>query len=80
MGAKFWYKETKGKAGRTVLSKEHKELFQAKSIVCIEYDDLNDKQQRDIFQVFSIAWQLSSLPNAQSQKVQMGVPLSPAGA
>lgn len=80
MGAKFWYKETEGKAGRTVLSKQHKELFRAKSLVCIEYDDLNDKQQRDIFQVFSITWHPSSLPNTQLQKVQMGVPLSPAGA
>lgn len=29
-------------------------MFQAKVFICIEYDELDDTQERDIFQVFSV--------------------------
>lgn len=79
MGKKFWY-ETNGKKTRPALPEIFKILFRVRTLLCVEYDDLGNERERNMFQVFSILSlsHLGSLINAP-QRVQLGVPLAPAG-
>lgn len=42
----------KGKTARKLLPEKYRSLFENKMIVCIEYEGLNDDQEREMFQVF----------------------------
>lgn len=58
-GEKLWYKDV-GQSTRTrkILPEKYRRLFANKQIVCVEYQDITDSDEREIFQV-SMA-QLSS--------------------
>ncbi|KAF7791991.1 hypothetical protein EIP86_003018 [Pleurotus ostreatoroseus] len=55
---KYWYLQ---QAKKTLLPESYRRQFSAKQIVCVEYEELTDDQEREIF-----------------QRVQLGVPLTPA--
>jgi hypothetical protein len=42
----------KGKTARKLLPEKYRSMFENKMIVCIEYEGLNDDQEREMFQVF----------------------------
>jgi D-hexose-6-phosphate mutarotase len=46
----YWYKKSELHAG-PLLSKRLQRYFQYKLIQCVEYDNLNEEQEREIFQV-----------------------------
>ena len=49
--AKFWYQDTQaGSKSCTLLPEKYRRLFSNKQIVCIEYMDINDRDEREIFQ------------------------------
>ncbi|KAA1476439.1 hypothetical protein DENSPDRAFT_843400 [Dentipellis sp. KUC8613] len=48
-GKKYWYKHA-GPGRRALLPKHLLQTFANKQIVCVEYDDLTDDQEREIFQ------------------------------
>ena len=48
---KHWYKQMKGKTARKQLPEKYRIQFENKTIVCIEYEGLNDDQEREMFQV-----------------------------
>ena len=43
----------KGKTARKILPEKYRVQFENKTIVCIEYEGLNDDQEREMFQVCS---------------------------
>lgn len=45
----------RGKTARKLLPEKYRNLFENKMIVCIEYEGLNDDQEREMFQVFFIS-------------------------
>ena len=45
----------KGKTARKLLPEKYRSMFENKMIVCIEYEGLNDDQEREMFQVFFIS-------------------------
>ncbi|KAJ7594610.1 hypothetical protein C8J56DRAFT_927181 [Mycena floridula] len=50
-GEKLWYKNSStASKGRTLLPEKYRQLFANKQIVCVEYQDLTDAAERDIFQ------------------------------
>ena len=54
-GEKLWYKDvqTMGKTSRArrLLPEEYRKTFANKQIVCVEYQDITDADEREIFQV-----------------------------
>ena len=54
-GEKLWYKDvqTIGKTSRArrLLPEEYRKTFANKQIVCVEYQDITDADEREIFQV-----------------------------
>lgn len=80
-GDKYYYKNsTASKSGRSmILSEKYRRLFANKQIVCIEYQDLPDTDEREIFQVGSLSSGCSFKLIASSQRVQLGMALTPAG-
>ena len=49
--AKYWYKKLGGKRQGSSLSEKYKRLFANKQIVCIEYEELSEQNEREIFRV-----------------------------
>ncbi|KAG7442581.1 uncharacterized protein BT62DRAFT_935886 [Guyanagaster necrorhizus] len=51
-GRKYWYRDHPGVPGRqkTILPESLRRIFANKQIVCVEYSDLTDDGERDIFQ------------------------------
>ncbi|KAG6336424.1 hypothetical protein ID866_2667, partial [Astraeus odoratus] len=47
---KLWYKSSASNPKRKVLPQHFKTLFSNKQVVCVEYSDLSDEQEREIFQ------------------------------
>jgi hypothetical protein len=47
-----WYKDvsTKG-ASRKILPEKYRKMFRNKQIVCVEYQDITDSDEHEIFQV-----------------------------
>jgi hypothetical protein len=43
----------KGKTARRMLPEKYRAQFESKTIVCIEYEGLNEDQEREMFQVVS---------------------------
>ena len=41
----------KGKTARKMLPEKYRSMFENKAIVCIEYEGLNNDQEREMFQV-----------------------------
>jgi len=62
-----------------ILSEKYRRLFANKQIVCIEYQDLPDTDEREIFQVGSPPFGCLFKLTAGSQRVQLGMALTPAG-
>lgn len=54
-GEKLWYKDVqvtgKGSRARRLLPDDTKKIFANKQIVCVEYQDITDADEREIFQV-----------------------------
>jgi hypothetical protein len=53
-GEKFWYKDVqtgKGSRARRLLPEEYRKTFANKQVVCVEYQDITDADEREIFQV-----------------------------
>jgi len=46
----MWYKNSAGQS-RKILPDQYKKRFANKQIVCVEYDNLDGDQEREIFQV-----------------------------
>ncbi|KAF8646279.1 hypothetical protein AX16_007288 [Volvariella volvacea WC 439] len=51
-GEKLWYKDVGNKGGRAkrLLPDKYRRLFANKQIVCVEYQDITDNDEREIFQ------------------------------
>jgi len=79
---KYWYKlnaaNQTGRASR-ILPERYRRLFSNKQIVCIEYQDLPDSEEREIFQVSAYAPCSVISLLIQVQRVQLGMALTPAG-
>ncbi|KAJ3556857.1 hypothetical protein NM688_g1792 [Phlebia brevispora] len=58
---RYWYKQTSKGSRKAMLPDQYCQAFRNKQIVCVEFDELNEDQEREIF-----------------QRVQLGVPLTPA--
>jgi hypothetical protein len=52
-GQKYWYKITGASTGKAkkLLPPQYRKIFAQKQIVCVEYDNITDSNERDIFQV-----------------------------
>lgn len=54
-GKKYWYKSSgttqSGRGQLLLLPERYRRLFANKQVVCIEYQDLPDSDEREIFQV-----------------------------
>lgn len=55
-GEKLWYKDVQTTGGRhsrarRLLSDEYRKTFANKQIVCVEYQDITDADEREVFQV-----------------------------
>lgn len=65
---KLWYKSLGKSEGsgrrRTVLPDKYRTMFANKQIVCVEYQDLTDGDERDIFQVRILLHHRSPSTNA----------------
>ncbi|KAG7442576.1 uncharacterized protein BT62DRAFT_935881 [Guyanagaster necrorhizus] len=51
-GRKYWYRDHPGVPGKqkNILPESLRRIFANKQIVCVEYSDLTDDGERDIFQ------------------------------
>jgi hypothetical protein len=47
---KYWYKQKAGKSGKQ-LPPKYKRMFSNKQIVCIEYMEISEDNEREIFRV-----------------------------
>jgi hypothetical protein len=47
---KYWYKQKEGKPGKQ-LPPKYKRMFANKQIVCIEYMEISEDNEREIFRV-----------------------------
>ena len=54
-------------------------MFANKQIVCVEYEELNADQEREIFQVFVMHIPWTNADKEFLKRVQLGVALTPAG-
>lgn len=55
-GEKLWFRDdpsesSKSAAKRKILPEKYRTMFSNKQVVCVEYSDLTDGDERDIFQV-----------------------------
>lgn len=67
-------------AGRKVLPENLRKNFANKQIVVVEYDNLTDDEQREMFQVRKFPFHLMICsPDFEIQRVQLGMALTPAG-
>jgi hypothetical protein len=57
---KFWYKQKAGKPGKQ-LPPKYKRMFSNKQIVCIEYMEITEDNEREIFRVRYLLPNLLSL-------------------
>lgn len=75
---KYWCQERAGEK-RAILPKPLLAALSNKQIVCVEYDNLTDDQEREIFQVGHSDSLTLILSLTGRQRVQLGVALTPAG-
>ncbi|KAF9220669.1 hypothetical protein BS17DRAFT_786932 [Gyrodon lividus] len=68
-GEKYWYKSTagsqSGRSPRMLLPDKFRRLFANKQIVCIEYQDLPDSEEREIFQRVQLGMALTPAEKLQ---------------
>lgn len=80
---KYWYKSNAanqtGHSAGYILPERYRRIFANKQIVCIEYQDLPDSEEREIFQVSPYTSHSITSPLIQGQRVQLGMALTPAG-
>jgi hypothetical protein len=52
-GDKLWYRDNPAARGKSkkLLPEKFRNMFDAKAVVCVEYQDLDDADEREIFQV-----------------------------
>jgi hypothetical protein len=74
---KYWYKQKAGKAGKQ-LPPKYKRMFANKQIVCIEYMELSEDDEREIFRVrFQyVRPSFCKIYTPYLQRVQLGVALN----
>ncbi|KAF8970915.1 hypothetical protein BDZ97DRAFT_1789327 [Flammula alnicola] len=69
-GEKLWYKDiqsasTKGSKSRRPLPEKYRRLFANKQIVCVEYQDITDADEREIFQRVQLGMALTPAEKLQ---------------
>ncbi|KAL0947905.1 hypothetical protein HGRIS_010540 [Hohenbuehelia grisea] len=68
-GEKLWYKDVqipgKGNKGKKILPEKYRRLFANKQIVCVEYADINDDDEREIFQRVQLGMALTPAEKLQ---------------
>ncbi|KAF8326736.1 hypothetical protein F5887DRAFT_1288897 [Amanita rubescens] len=68
-GEKLWYKDvgqkTKSSKRKTILPEKYRRLFANKQIVCVEYHDINDQDEREIFQRVQLGMALTPAEKLQ---------------
>ncbi|KAI0660141.1 hypothetical protein C8Q70DRAFT_914298, partial [Cubamyces menziesii] len=62
---KYWYRDSRGEK-RALLSRQLIQAFANKQIVCVEYDDLTDDQEREIFQRVQLGVALTTAERMQA--------------
>ncbi|KAI0357156.1 hypothetical protein OH77DRAFT_1519592 [Trametes cingulata] len=62
---KYWYKDSP-REKRVLLPKSLRQAFANKQIVCVEYDDLTDDQEREIFQRVQLGVALTAAERMQA--------------
>jgi hypothetical protein len=74
---KYWYKQKTGKPGKQLPAK-YKRMFANKQIVCIEYMEISEDDEREIFRVGFNCIQLACFRthSPYSQRVQLGMALN----
>lgn len=74
-GDKYWYKSNaSNQAGRSanyILPEKYRRLFANKQIVCIEYQDLPDSEEREIFQRVQLGMALTPAEKLQVTNTPM---------
>ncbi|KAG6898814.1 hypothetical protein C0993_003935 [Termitomyces sp. T159_Od127] len=78
---KLWYTDTGAGAGRQkkkLLPLILRKLFANKQIVCVEYTDVTDHDEREIFQVRAPVFVPRHTNPPAPQRVQLGMALTPA--
>ncbi|KAF8059847.1 hypothetical protein FPV67DRAFT_1707864 [Lyophyllum atratum] len=64
-GEKLWYTDTGGKNRRKVLPEHIRTLFKNKQVVCVEYQDVTDSDEREIFQRVQLGMALTPAEKLQ---------------
>ncbi|KAK1217812.1 hypothetical protein PQX77_019518 [Marasmius sp. AFHP31] len=75
----YFVKDPKDK--RELLPEKYRTIFSNKQIVCVEYQELKDTDERDIFTVSNVSPSNNGFKNANLigyKRVQLGVALTPA--
>ncbi|KAF9466669.1 hypothetical protein BDZ94DRAFT_127231 [Collybia nuda] len=66
---KLWYKDVQSTSGRTrprkLLPEKYRRLFANKQIVCVEYQDITDSDEREIFQRVQLGMALTPAEKLQ---------------
>lgn len=79
-GRKIYFKDNGDGKVKELFSKKIRLMFESKQVVCVEYHDLQEQDEREIFQVrgplCGSAYFVSSL--RIEQRVQLGMALTPA--
>ncbi|KAK7049388.1 hypothetical protein VNI00_005989 [Paramarasmius palmivorus] len=66
-GQLYWYKDNPGKTGRkTLLPDKYKTIFANKQVVCVEYGELRESDERDIFRRVQLGMALTPAEKLQS--------------
>ena len=69
----------KNSRARRLLPDEYRKTFANKQIVCVEYQDITDADEREIFQVCRGLLFISAFLTLSLQRVQLGMALTPSG-
>ena len=80
---KLYYKLLPGVKGE-LLPAQYRDQFRRKQIICVEYNDVTEENEREIFQVSvplhsDMLRSTELLYSVSYQRVQLGVALTPAG-
>ncbi|KAG6865081.1 hypothetical protein C0991_005225 [Blastosporella zonata] len=62
---KFWYTDTGAGGKKKMLPQKYRKLFATKQIVCVEYNDVTDHDEREIFQRVQLGMALTPAEKLQ---------------
>ncbi|GLB43075.1 putative protein of unknown function DUF262 [Lyophyllum shimeji] len=76
-GEKWWYRDTGagGKTRRKVLPERFRRIFQDKQVVCVEYQDVTEDDEREIFQRVQLGMALTPAGQSRSPSPSTFSPL-----